>query len=66
MKTVAISRTSASGGEEIGRLVAHELGYRYVDDEVLEVWPESHWPGFCATPIRRIPVLCGTVVHVLR
>ena len=22
--------------------------------------------GFCATPIRRIPVLCGTVVHVLR
>ena len=22
--------------------------------------------GFCATPIRRIPVLCGTVIHVLR
>ena len=35
MKVVAISRTIASGGEDIGRLVAEELGFRYVDDEVV-------------------------------
>jgi len=28
---VSISRTLAAGGEEIGRLVARELDYRYVD-----------------------------------
>ena len=32
---VSISRTLAAGGEEVGRLVAGELGFRYVDDEVV-------------------------------
>ena len=32
----------------------------------LEVWPESHWPGFCATRGRRIQDLYGMVVHVIR
>ncbi len=32
---VSISRTLAAGGEEVGRLVAVELGFRYVDDEVI-------------------------------
>ena len=29
---------------------------------ILEVWPESHWPGFALSPSRRIPVLCGMIV----
>jgi len=32
---VSISRTLAAGGEEIGRLVARELDFRYVDDEIM-------------------------------
>ena len=32
----------------------------------LEVWPESHWPGFALTPDRRIIVLCGMIVSVIR
>ncbi len=32
---VSISRALAAGGEEVGRLVAVELGSRYVDDEVI-------------------------------
>lgn len=34
-RVVSISRTLAAGGEEVGRLVADELGFRYVDDEVI-------------------------------
>jgi len=34
-RVVSISRTLAAGGEEVGRLVANELGFRYVDDEVI-------------------------------
>jgi cytidylate kinase len=32
---VCISRSVAAGGEEIGRLVAERLGYRYVDEEIV-------------------------------
>ena len=35
ISVVSISRTLAAGGEEVGRLVAVELGFRYVDDEVV-------------------------------
>ena len=34
-RIVSISRTLAAGGEEIGRLVANELDFRYVDDEII-------------------------------
>ena len=34
-KVVSISRSLAAGGEEIGQLVAKELGFRYVDDEIV-------------------------------
>ena len=34
-RVVSISRTMSAGGEEVGRLVAAELGFRYVDDEVV-------------------------------
>jgi cytidylate kinase len=32
---VCISRALGAGGEEVARLVAGELGYRYVDDEII-------------------------------
>ncbi len=35
ISVVSISRTLGAGGEEVGRLVADELGFRYVDDEVV-------------------------------
>ncbi len=45
---VCISRAECAGGEEIGRLVAAGLGFRYVDEEIVfaaaekqEMWPEA-------------------------
>ena len=32
----------------------------------LEVWPESHWPGFALRQDRGITVLCGMIVSVIR
>jgi cytidylate kinase len=34
-KVICISKVTGSGGDEIGRLVAEELGFRYVDDEII-------------------------------
>jgi len=34
-RVVCISRTLGAGGEEIGREVAEQLGFRYVDDEII-------------------------------
>lgn len=36
-RVVCISLVTAAGGEAIGHLVAERLGYRYVDEEVLEL-----------------------------
>jgi hypothetical protein len=33
---VCISRTLAAGGEEVGRLVAEQLGFQYADEEILD------------------------------
>jgi cytidylate kinase len=32
---ICVSRTTGAGGEEIARLVAKDLGFRYVDDEIV-------------------------------
>ncbi len=34
-RVICISRSLGSGGEEIGRLVAKELGFRYADEEII-------------------------------
>ncbi len=34
-RVICISRVTGSWGDEIGRLVAKELGFRYVDDEII-------------------------------
>jgi uncharacterized phage protein gp47/JayE len=33
---VCISRTLAAGGEEVGKLVADQLGFQYADEEILD------------------------------
>ncbi len=33
---VCVSRTLAAGGEQLGRAVAEQLGFRYADDEILD------------------------------
>ena len=38
---VCISRTIAAGGEPIGKAVAEQLGYRYVDEEVIKLASEK-------------------------
>ncbi len=35
ISVVSISRTLGAGGEEVGRMVADELSFRYVDEEVV-------------------------------
>ena len=35
-RAVSISRTLGAHGEEVGRLVAKELGFRYVDNEIID------------------------------
>ena len=35
-RAVSISRTLGARGEEVGRLVAKELGFRYVDNEIID------------------------------
>jgi cytidylate kinase len=34
-RVIAISRSLAGGGEEVGRIVAKELGFRYVDEQIV-------------------------------
>ena len=34
-RVVCISRTVGAGGEQIGRGIAHQLGFRYVDEEIV-------------------------------
>src|SRR5512144_2660859 len=33
---ICIARTLGAGGEDAGRAVAEKLGYRYVDDEIID------------------------------
>jgi len=34
-RVIAISRSLAAGGEEVGRMVAKKLGFRYVDEQIV-------------------------------
>lgn len=57
--TVCFSRSTGAEGEAVGRAVAHRLGFRYVDNEVIEQaaeWAELS-PEFVADVERRKPLL---------
>ena len=38
---ICISRTAVAGGETVGRVVAERLGFRYLDDEVIQLAAEK-------------------------
>ena len=40
-RVVCISRTFGAGGEDVGRRVAEALGFRYVDEEIIELAAEK-------------------------
>jgi len=40
-RVVCISRAAGAGGEQVGRLVAERLGFRYFDDEVIALASEK-------------------------
>lgn len=56
---ICISRVTGSGGDEIGRLVAEELGFLYVDDEIIARAAEKGGvsPGDVADAQRRKSLL---------
>jgi cytidylate kinase len=39
---VTVSHASGAGGESIGRSVAERLGFRYVDEEIIEIAAKKH------------------------
>jgi len=41
-RVIAISRTTGAGAEEIAHAVAQELGFRYVDEEIVSRAAEKH------------------------
>jgi len=60
---VSISRTLAAGGEEIGRLVAGELGFRYVDDEIIT--KASEYAGVSPETVARVEQSQSLVGRIL-
>ncbi|HET6943835.1 MAG TPA: cytidylate kinase-like family protein [Gaiellaceae bacterium] len=58
-RAICISHATGAGGAEVARAVAEELGYRYVDDEVISEAAEwAHLdPAFVASAERRKPLV---------
>jgi hypothetical protein len=65
--TVCISHATGAEGEAVGRTVAERLGYRYVDDEVIEQageWVELA-PEFVSDVERRKPFIARLLGAVM-
>jgi len=60
---VSISRTLAAGGEEIGRLVARELDFRYVDDEIIT--KASEYAGVSPETVARVEQSQSLITRIL-
>ena len=41
-RVVTISHASGAGGDNIGRSIAKGLGFRYVDEEIIQLAAERH------------------------
>jgi cytidylate kinase len=67
VEVICISRATGAEGEAVGRTVAERLGYRYVDNEVIE--QAAEWadlaPEFVADAERRKPFLARLLGPVL-
>ena len=60
---VCVSRTIAAGGEEVGRSVARELGFRYADDEIIDAAAER--AGVSRETVARAEQRPGIVTRIL-
>ena len=60
---VSISRTLAAGGEEIGRLVARELDFRYVDDEIIT--RASEYAGVSPENVARVEQSQSLIARII-
>ena len=56
---VCISRTTAAGGENVGQVVAQRLGFRYVDEQIIELAAQQAQvePALVAKAEHRQPLL---------
>ena len=64
-RVVCISRTTAAGGENVGQAVAQRLGFRYVDEQIIEraaqqaqVDPALVAKASPGTPVARVTPSC--------
>ena len=60
---ICISRSLGAGGEEVGRLVAAALSFRYVDDEIIVRAAEQ--AGVSASMIEQVEHTPGLVARIL-
>jgi cytidylate kinase len=58
-RVVCISRTTAAGGENVGQVVAQRLGFRYVDEQIIELAGQQAQvePALVAKAEHRQPLL---------
>jgi hypothetical protein len=63
IRVVAISHTNGAGGERIGRIAAEQLGFRYVDEEIVSmaVEKEGFEPHLLADSEKRKSLLARLV-----
>ena len=65
-RAICISRSTGAEGEAVGRVVAQRLGFRYVDDEVIE--EAAKWAGvdreLVADAEQRKPLVVRILAHI--
>lgn len=65
-KVVCISRTLAAGGAEVGRLVAQQLGFRYLDDEIIKLASEkAHVDHASLEAVEHRPRLISRILDIV-
>jgi cytidylate kinase len=60
---IAISRTLGAGGEDLGELIAKDLGFRYVDGEILD--RAAAQAGVSTTEVARTEARKGLMARIL-
>lgn len=63
-RVISISRSLAAGGEEVARLVAKDLGFRLVDDEIVTRAAEK--AGVTAATIEKIESSASLIDRILK
>lgn len=62
-RIVTISRTLGAGGEEVGRLVAEHLGFRYADEEIIVRAAQA--AGVSPESMARVEEAPGLIARIL-